>query len=61
LRHDVDEHQSERSCFGRVAENVVDPSVETAREGVAPAETAVGEPLCAVGYVPYELVRCVSA
>jgi hypothetical protein len=55
LRHDIDEHQSERSRFGRVAQNVVDPSVKTAREGVAPAETAVGVPLCAVGDVPDEL------
>jgi hypothetical protein len=30
LRHDVDEHQRERSRLGRVAQYVVDPAVQTA-------------------------------
>ena len=55
LRHNVDEHQRERSCFRGVAQYVVDPAVKTARQCVAPAETAEGEPLCAVWNIPDEL------
>ena len=55
LRHDVDEHQCERSCLGGVAQYVVDPAVKTARQCVAPAQTAEGEPLCAVWNIPDEL------
>lgn len=61
LRHNVDEYQRERSCLGRVAEDVVDPAVQTARQRIAPAETAESEPFCAVRDVPDELVKyCIS-
>lgn len=55
LRHNVDEYQRERSCLGRVAEDVVDPAVQTARQCIAPAETAESEPFCAVWDVPDKL------
>jgi len=55
LRHDVDEHQRKRSGLGRVAQYGVDPAVKTARQCIAPAETAKREPFGAVRDVPDEL------
>lgn len=55
LRHDVDEHQSKRSRLWRVAEYVVDPAVQAARERIAPAETTESEPLGAIWDIPDKL------